>query len=74
MQLRSRAANLTALALLEKDFHMWFVSAALLILWFILKFLLHKGGFVHILLLSAISVFVIQLLAYRKTRYHKDRV
>jgi len=50
---------------------MWFVSAALLILWVILRVFLHKGGFVHILLISAISVFVVQLMAYRKTRYHK---
>jgi hypothetical protein len=50
---------------------MWVVSAALLIVWFVLKFLLHKGGYVHILLLSAISVFVVQLIAYRKTKYQK---
>jgi hypothetical protein len=50
---------------------MWVVSGALLILWFILKFFLHKGGFVHILLLGAISVFVVQLVTYRKTRYQK---
>ena len=50
---------------------MWVVSAILFIVWFILKFLLHKGGFVHILLLSAISVFVVQLIAYRKTRYQR---
>ncbi len=48
---------------------MWLFSAALLLVWFILKFALHKGGFVHILLLASISVFGIQLIAYRKTRY-----
>jgi hypothetical protein len=50
---------------------MWIVSALLFVIWFVLKFLLHKGGFVHILLLTAISVFVVQVLAYRKTRYHR---
>ena len=50
---------------------MWFLSAALLIVWFILKFLLHKGGYVHILLVAAISVLVVQVAAYRKTQYHK---
>lgn len=50
---------------------MWFLSAALLIVWFILKFLLHKGGYVHMLLVAAISIFVVQLIAYRKTQYHK---
>jgi len=50
---------------------MWAVSAILFIVWVVLKFFLHKGGFVHILLLGAISVFVVQLLTYRKTRYHR---
>ncbi|MCA1574287.1 MAG: DUF5670 family protein [Acidobacteria bacterium] len=50
---------------------MWAISAILFILWFVLKFLLHKGGFIHILLLTAISIFVVQCIAYRKTRYHR---
>ena len=50
---------------------MWAVSAILFIIWVVLKFLLHKNGFVHIWLLGAISVFVVQLIAYRKTRYHR---
>jgi hypothetical protein len=49
---------------------MWAATGALLLVWFILKFVLHKGGFVHILLLTAISVGVVQFIAYRKTRYH----
>jgi hypothetical protein len=51
---------------------MWLVSGLLLLVWFVLKFGLHKGGFVHILLITAISVAGVQFLAYRKTRYHKD--
>jgi hypothetical protein len=50
---------------------MWTLSELLFLAWFVLKFLLHKGGFVHILLLTSISVFVVQLIAYRKTRYQK---
>ncbi|MGI9068292.1 MAG: lmo0937 family membrane protein [Pyrinomonadaceae bacterium] len=49
---------------------MWAVSAVLLLIWFILKFVLHKGGFIHIVLLTAISIAVVQFIAYRKTRYH----
>lgn len=49
---------------------MWAVSGVLLLIWFILKFVLHKGGFIHILLLTAISIAGVQLIAYRKTRYH----
>lgn len=50
---------------------MWALSAILFLVWFVLKFLLHKGGFVHILLLAAISIFVVQLVTYRKTRYQR---
>ena len=49
---------------------MWIFSGVLLLVWFILKFVLHKGGFIHILLLTGLSIAVVQLLAYRKTRYH----
>ena len=47
----------------------WVVSAVLVFIWLILKFVMHKGGFIHILLLTAISLFVIQVAAYRKTKY-----
>ena len=52
---------------------MWFAVAVLMAIWFVLKFFLHKGGFVHILLITAISVAVVQLMADRKTRYHSGR-
>lgn len=48
---------------------MWIAGAGLLVVWFILKFGLNKGGFVHIFLLTGISILVIQIAAYRKTRY-----
>lgn len=49
---------------------MWVVSALLLVLWFVLKFLLHKGGYVHIFLLFGLTLAVIQFMTDRKTRYH----
>ena len=48
---------------------MWPAVAILLIVWAVLKFAVGKGGFVHILLLTAISVAIVQFLADRKTRY-----
>ncbi len=51
---------------------MWVISSLILLVWFILKFLLHKGGYVHILLLLSLSMFGIAVLASRKTRYHKN--
>lgn len=50
----------------------WVLGSVLLLIWFVLYFLLHKAGFVHIMLVSAISMFVVQLLADRKTRYHQN--
>ena len=51
---------------------MWIISGGLLLVWFILKFGLHKGGYSHILLVAAISIIVVQFMAYRKTQYHKN--
>jgi len=51
---------------------MWIAGSSLLVVWFILKFVFHKGGFIHVLLLCGISILVIQFVAYRKTRYQRD--
>jgi len=51
---------------------MWIVGSGLLVVWFILKFVFHKGGFVHIFLLTGISILVIQIVAHRKTRYQRN--
>ncbi|HVQ38998.1 MAG TPA: hypothetical protein VMS31_15785 [Pyrinomonadaceae bacterium] len=51
---------------------MWAVTGGLLLIWFILKFVMHKGGFIHILLLTALSIAGVQIIADRKTRYHKN--
>lgn len=50
---------------------LWFVAAGLFLIWFVLNVLLHKSGMVHLLLLSAIAVFVVQFAAYRKAKHHK---
>ena len=50
---------------------LWVASGLILTIWFVLKFVLHKGGYVHILLLLGISIFVVQVMAYRKAQFHK---
>ena len=50
---------------------LWFVAAGLFLTWFVLSVLFHKSGMVHILLLSAVAVFVVQFAAYRKARHQK---
>ena len=52
---------------------MWPVFTGLMILWFILKFILHKGGYVHMILIGAIAIGGVQFLVDRKTRYHKTQ-
>lgn len=49
---------------------MWVVSSLILGVWAVLKFVMHKGGYVHILLLLGLSILGVQIIAYRKTRYH----
>jgi hypothetical protein len=50
---------------------MWIAFTLLMTVWFILV-ILHKGGYVHMFLVAAISILGVQLIAYRKTRYHKN--
>jgi hypothetical protein len=50
----------------------WLAALVLFLAWFILNVVFHKRGMVHILLLSAIAVFVVQLAAVRKTRHHQS--
>jgi uncharacterized membrane protein YiaA len=51
---------------------LWYAGLFLLALWVIEKFLLHKGGFVHTLLLAAISCFVVQLVQDRRTKAYRE--
>lgn len=51
---------------------LWWVGSGLLVLWAILKFVLHRGGLVHILLLTGISLLVVEFAAYRKTKYQRQ--
>lgn len=50
---------------------LWILGAGLLVLWFVMNVLLHKGGFVHILLLGGISLLIIQFAAYRRSCYQR---
>ena len=50
---------------------MWAVVGVLLIVWAVLKFAMGKGGFIHILLVTALSIAIVQFIADRKTRYQK---
>ena len=51
---------------------LWIVGGALVFAWFILKFLFHQSGYVHLLLMAGISLFVVQFAAARRTRYQRS--
>ncbi len=44
---------------------LWIIAAVLLIAWSI-GMIFHKGGFIHVLLLCALAVIVVQLVAGRR--------
>jgi hypothetical protein len=50
---------------------LWYVGGALLAVWLVLTQIFHKAGFVHLLLLGAISLFVVQFAADQRLRQYK---
>jgi hypothetical protein len=53
---------------------LWYVGSFFLVTWLIEKFLLHKGGFIHTLLLAAIGCFAVQFVQDRRTKaYESER-
>lgn len=51
---------------------LWILGGALIAVWFVLRVFLHKGGFSHILLLTGISLLIVQFAAYRRANYQKN--
>jgi hypothetical protein len=51
---------------------LWWIGSGLIVAWFVLRFVIHQRGWVHLLLLSGISILLVQLMAYRKTKYQRD--
>jgi hypothetical protein len=47
---------------------LYYVGSFFLIIWLVLKFLMHKGGFVHTLLLTGIGFIVVQFVQQLRTR------
>ena len=50
---------------------LWFTGSICLIIWFVLKVLLHKSGLVHGLLLATVALYVTQFVQDRRTRAYK---
>ncbi len=50
---------------------LWIVGSLFVVIWSIEKFLLHKGGMVHVLLMIALSIFLIQFVQDRRTKEYE---
>jgi Flp pilus assembly protein TadB len=53
---------------------LWITGSLLLILWIIAKFLLHKSGMIHLLLMAAVIFFVIQFAQDRRTKEYQRSI
>jgi hypothetical protein len=50
---------------------LWYNGLFLLLLWVVEKFLLHKGGFIHTLIIAAIGCFAVQFVQHLRTREYE---
>jgi len=50
---------------------LWLFGVVSLVIWLVGKFLLHKGGFIHSLLVCAIIAFAIQFTQYRRAKEYE---
>jgi hypothetical protein len=50
---------------------LWYTGSLLVLIWFVLKFVLHKGGSIHILIFLAISFYLVQLAQDRRAREYQ---
>ena len=52
----------------------WYPGFFFFAAWVVMKFLLHKSGFIHTLLLAAIGCWVAQLIQDRRTKAYYEEV
>ena len=50
---------------------LYYVGSFFLIVWFVLKFVMHKGGFIHTLLLAALGLIAVQFVQHMRTREYE---
>ena len=70
-----RPLSLGSLAIRDRkgtDLEMlWIFGAILTAIWFVAKFLLHKGGMIHVILMVALSCFIIKFAQDRRTKEYE---
>jgi hypothetical protein len=47
---------------------LWITGSITFVIWLVAKFVFHKGGMIHIILLIALSLFIIQFAQDRRTK------
>jgi hypothetical protein len=50
---------------------LWFAGSIVVVLWLVLKFLFHKSGMVHVWLMIAVSIYLIQFVQDRRTKAYQ---
>ena len=50
---------------------LYYIGSFFLVAWFVLKFGMHKGGFVHTLLLTGIGFIAVQFVQHLRTRQYE---
>jgi hypothetical protein len=50
---------------------LWISGSLAIVVWLILKFVLHKGGMIHVILMIAVSLFITQFAQDRRTKAYE---
>lgn len=50
---------------------LYYIGSLFLIIWLVLKFGMHKGGFVHTLLLTGLGFMAVQFVQHLRTRQYE---
>ena len=53
---------------------LWLGGSILIAIWLFEKFVLHKGGMIHVIVMIAISMFIIQFVQDRRTKEYERSV
>ena len=50
---------------------LWLSGFVTIVVWFVLKFVFHKSGMVHVILMIAVSMFLVQFVQDQRTRAYR---
>jgi hypothetical protein len=53
---------------------LWIAGSILVVIWLFEKFVLHKGGMIHVIVMIAISMFLIQFVQDRRTKEYQRSI